>query len=165
VSRSRSGEVRPPKSPDTSVCALTAGPISNDAATGTNLEQPAVSRPPSQPVSATASDFQPRSLATTPLAARGPPAVGFGDEYSCGVTEFLRRVGLGRTKLYELIDAGELETFLLDGKRMVVIASWLAYVARRQAAERNGQLKGRSVISARGVRFSRRLPSGGHDGR
>jgi hypothetical protein len=81
------------------------------------------------------------------------------------VTEFLRRVGIGRTKLYELIDADEIETFLLDGKRMVVIASWLAYVTRRQAAERNGQLKGRSVIGARGVRSFRRLPTGGHDGR
>jgi hypothetical protein len=75
------------------------------------------------------------------------------------VTEFLRRVGFGRTKLYELIDAGEIETFLLDGKRMVVIASWLAYVARRQAAERNRQLKGRSVKSVAVVRSSQRPPS------
>ena len=71
----------------------------------------------------------------------GPPRVrlGFGDEYSCGVTEFLRRVGIGRTKLYQLL-AGEIESFLLDGKRMIVIPSWLEYVARRQAAERAGQL-------------------------
>jgi hypothetical protein len=65
--------------------------------------------------------------------------LGFGDEYSCGVTEFLRRVGIGRTKLYQLLD-GEIESFLLDGKRMIVIPSWLEYVARRQAAERAGQL-------------------------
>jgi len=156
--RSRSAEIQPPQSPDTAACALTAGLIANNAAAGPNPEQP-VSRAPSQPVSATASDFQPRPLAATPLGARGPPAAGFGDEYSCGVTEFLRRVGFGRTKLYELIDAGEIETFLLDGKRMVVIASWLAYVARRQAAERNRQLKGRSVKSVAVVRSSQRPPS------
>ena len=70
------------------------------------------------------------------------PAVrpGFSDEYSCGVTEFLRRVGIGRTKLYQLLD-GEIESFLLDGKRMVVIPSWLEYVARRQAAERAGEFR------------------------
>jgi hypothetical protein len=58
------------------------------------------------------------------------------------VTEFLRRVGIGRTKLYQLLD-GEIESFLLDGKRMIVISSWLEYVARRQAAERAGQLRKR----------------------
>ena len=137
--RPRSAELWPPQSPDTAACALTGGAISNDAAAEPNPEQPTTSRPHSKPVSATASDLRSRPLAATPLAARGPPAFGFGDEYSCGVTEFLRRVGIGRTKLYELIDAGELETFLLDGKRMVVIASWLAYVTRRQAAERNGR--------------------------
>ena len=76
----------------------------------------------------------------------GPPVrLGFGDEYSCGVTEFLRRVGIGRTKLYQLLDGEKIESFLLDGKRMILIASWLEYVARQQAAERAGQLrKGRA---------------------
>ena len=76
---------------------------------------------------------------TLPPPTGLPVRLGFVDEYSCGVTEFLRRVGIGRTKLYQLLD-GEIESFLLDGKRMIVIASWLEYVARRQAAERAGQL-------------------------
>jgi hypothetical protein len=46
---------------------------------------------------------------------------------------------------------------------MVVIASWLAYVARRQAAERDRQLKGRSFISAAVARSSPRSPSGSGD--
>jgi hypothetical protein len=81
---------------------------------------------------------------TTLPPPTGPPRarLGFGDEYSCGVTEFLRRVGIGRTKLYQLLD-GEIESFLLEGKRMILIASWLEYVSRRQAAERAGQLRKR----------------------
>jgi hypothetical protein len=59
------------------------------------------------------------------------------------VTEFLRRVGICRTKLYQLLDGGKIESFLLDGKRMILIASWLEYVARQQAAERAGQLRKR----------------------
>ena len=90
---------------------------------------------------------------TLPQPAELPCArLGFGDEYSCGVTEFLRRVGIGRTKLYQLLD-GEIESFLLDGKRMIVVASWLGYVARRQAAERAGQLRKRQA-GRRGIEQS-----------
>ena len=94
-----------------------------------------------QPVDTENANAPPRPSVETPIAPGGPPSwLGFHDEYSCGVTEFLRRVGIGRTKLYQLLDGGEIESFLLDGKRMIVIASWLEYVARRQAAERAGQL-------------------------
>jgi hypothetical protein len=52
----------------------------------------------------------------------------------------LRRSGIGRTHLYALIADEEVETFLDGSKRMVVIASWAAYIARRQEAERSGKL-------------------------
>jgi hypothetical protein len=67
------------------------------------------------------------------------------------VSEFLRRSGIGRTHLYALIDAREVETFLDGTKRMIMIASWAAYIARRQEAERTGKLgKRKGSVGRRG---------------
>lgn len=87
------------------------------------------------------------------LAPRGPPALrfGFADEISCGVSEFLRRSGIGRTHFYALINQSQIDTFLDGGKRMVLIASWAAYIARQQDAERHGRLiRRRHCIRRRG---------------
>jgi hypothetical protein len=82
------------------------------------------------------------AAATIPPPPSLPVASGFrSDEYSCGITEFLRRTGVGRTKLYELLKNGEVESFRLDAKRLILLGSWAAYVARRQAAERAGEMR------------------------
>jgi hypothetical protein len=139
-------------------------PLSNDATIARTGSSQVASQPTEQrpATSGRAALFKagsgsalPQSLKKSAHASDVPPAGAFYDEYSCGVTAFLRRVGIGRTKFYELIDADEIQTFLLDGKRMVVIESWLAYVARRQAAERNGELRGRRVKSTRDSPCSR----------
>ena len=39
------------------------------------------------------------------------------------IREAGRIVGVGRTKTYELLDRGDLETVKLDGRRLVVMAS------------------------------------------
>ena len=124
---------------DTAACALTGGfdQAANETTTPARLTTPAAP----QPINTENEGAPPRPSVGAP---RGPPSLlGFHDEYSCGVTEFLRRVGIGRTKLYQLLDGGKIESFLLDGKRMILIASWLEYVARQQAAERAGQLRKR----------------------
>ena len=131
-----------PQPSDAAACALTVGfdQAANETTTPERLTTPAAP----QPVKTENAGAPPRPSAGTPIAPRGPPSwLGFDNEYSCGVTEFLRRVGIGRTKLYQLLDGGEIESFLLDGKRMILIASWLEYVARQQAAERAGQLRKR----------------------
>jgi hypothetical protein len=87
----------------------------------------------------------------------GPPAVrfGFSDEFSLGVSEFLRRTGIGRTHFYALLNANQVASYLDGSKRMVLIASWLAYVTRRQAAERAGQLGKRpGTAGSRGLKKS-----------
>jgi hypothetical protein len=82
------------------------------------------------------------AAATIPPPPSLPVATGFrDDEYSCGISEFLRRTGVGRTKLYQLLQNGEVESFRLDAKRLILLPSWVAYVARRQAAERGGEMR------------------------
>lgn len=45
-----------------------------------------------------------------------------------------RMLAIGLTKLYELLNAGELESYLHGGSRRITVASVNAYVARRLAA-------------------------------
>ena len=41
--------------------------------------------------------------------------------------------GIGETKLYELINAGEIESFLMDTLRLFDVASIEAFLARKRA--------------------------------
>ena len=52
-----------------------------------------------------------------------------------GTEEVCRVLGIGRTKLHELIDRGELKMWKLDGKRKITRAGLEAYV-RAQARRR-----------------------------
>ena len=52
-----------------------------------------------------------------------------------GTDEVCRVLGIGRTKLHELIDRGELKMWKLDGKRKITRAGLEAYV-RTQARRR-----------------------------
>lgn len=56
---------------------------------------------------------------------------------SYNVNEAAAAVGVGRTKLYDLINRGELQTFRLDGRTLIradVLASFVDRVSRQFAA-------------------------------
>jgi excisionase family DNA binding protein len=46
------------------------------------------------------------------------------------ISEFCRETGLGSTKVYELINSGELETLTIGKKRLIQLESWRRYLAK-----------------------------------
>jgi hypothetical protein len=62
---------------------------------------------------------------------RGTPAT---DIITAPIDRFCELAGIGRSKVYELIGAGELESVVLGGRRLVVIDSWLRLIAAELAA-------------------------------
>jgi excisionase family DNA binding protein len=50
----------------------------------------------------------------------------FAERLSCTIDEACEATGLGRTKLYELIGSGRVETTLVDRRRLVLMRSLLA---------------------------------------
>jgi excisionase family DNA binding protein len=60
------------------------------------------------------------------------------DIITAPVGEFCRLSGLGRTKVYELINAGELESITIGKRRLIVMASYTRLIERRRAAEGSG---------------------------
>jgi len=55
-------------------------------------------------------------------------------EHLLPITEAARRLGVGRTKAYELVAAGELEAVHIGKRHLVVAESVADYVARLRAA-------------------------------
>jgi excisionase family DNA binding protein len=51
--------------------------------------------------------------------------VPFAERLTCTITEACEAVGLGRTKLYELIDEGRLASITIGRRRLVVVRSLL----------------------------------------
>jgi hypothetical protein len=51
------------------------------------------------------------------------------------VPQFLAAAGIGRTMLYELIGAGEIESVKIGKRRLIIVQSYLDLLARRRAAE------------------------------
>ena len=72
---------------------------------------------------------QPAPLATrrTPArrAPRSPSEIPFLQRPTCTIDEACRAAGLGRTKLYELIRCGVLETSTVGRRRLVLVPSLL----------------------------------------
>lgn len=53
------------------------------------------------------------------------------------VNEACRAIGVGRTKIYDLINRGDIETFRLDGRTLIradVLAAFVDRVSGRRAA-------------------------------
>jgi excisionase family DNA binding protein len=48
---------------------------------------------------------------------------------TCGIADACAALGIGRTKLYELIAAGKLDARALDGRTVIIAESIRAYVA------------------------------------
>jgi hypothetical protein len=49
------------------------------------------------------------------------------------IRQFGQISGIGRSKIYELLDAGELESIHLGARRLIVVDSYRRLVARLQA--------------------------------
>jgi excisionase family DNA binding protein len=57
----------------------------------------------------------------SPKAPRG--AIPFAQRLTCTVAEACQATGLGRTKLYELIGEGQLDTTTIGRRRLVIVHS------------------------------------------
>lgn len=61
------------------------------------------------------------------LSERGD-TIPFMQRPTCSIREACKAVGLGRTKLYELIAAGKIKTICVGRRRLIQIASLLRYL-------------------------------------
>jgi excisionase family DNA binding protein len=57
------------------------------------------------------------------------------EELLVNVVEAARRLGIGRSKLYELLGAGEITSLRIGKSRRVVVADLTAFVERRVAKQ------------------------------
>lgn len=57
---------------------------------------------------------------------REPTTLPFAERLSCTIDEACEATGLGRTKLYQLIGAGQIITTTVGRRRLVVVRSPLA---------------------------------------
>jgi excisionase family DNA binding protein len=56
------------------------------------------------------------------------------DPITATIAEFCKLSGIGRSKTYELLAAGDLESIHVGVRRLIVVASYRRFVARLQAA-------------------------------
>jgi hypothetical protein len=49
--------------------------------------------------------------------------IPFSERPFCSVNEALEATSFGRTKFYELLNAGTIESVMVDGRRLVVVPS------------------------------------------
>lgn len=77
-------------------------------------------RPDHQPVNGGA--------ATAPHASPPHAAIPFSQRLTCTIAEACEATGLGRTKLYELIGAGCIDTTTVGRRRHVLVSSLIALI-------------------------------------
>ena len=81
----------------------------------------------------------PRAPHGCELADMVPGSIPFTQRLACTITEACEASGIGRTKLYELIGNGRLETTTIGRRRLVLVGSLLSLFApRRQRADSHG---------------------------
>jgi hypothetical protein len=56
------------------------------------------------------------------------------DRITASIGEFCILSGLGRTKIYELLGAGELDSILIGKRRLVIVESYRRLIERQRAA-------------------------------
>ena len=56
--------------------------------------------------------------------------ITFAERPTCSITEACRAVGFGRTKLYELMEEGHVETVKIGRRRLVRVPSLLGYLSK-----------------------------------
>lgn len=69
---------------------------------------------------------------------RSMDTIPFAQRLSCTIAEACGATGLGRTKLYELIGAGSLETTLIGRRRLVSVKSLLHLIAPKPSTQTRG---------------------------
>jgi len=67
--------------------------------------------------------------------SNGAGTIPFAERLTCTVTEACRATGIGRTKLYELMNGGYVKTQLVGRRRLVLVTSLLRLMGQepRQA--------------------------------
>jgi hypothetical protein len=59
------------------------------------------------------------------------------DRITTTIPEFRRLSGIGRSRIYELLDAGEIESIYLGTRRLILVDSYRRLIERkRQGAQR-----------------------------
>ena len=58
--------------------------------------------------------------------------IPFTERPTCSIAEACQAVGFGRTKLYELMDEGHIQTVKIGRRRLVRVPSLLSYLSRSQ---------------------------------
>ena len=56
------------------------------------------------------------------------------DRITASIGEFCILSGLGRTKIYELLGSGELDSILIGKRRLVIVESYRRLIERQRAA-------------------------------
>lgn len=72
------------------------------------------------------------------------------EQISTPIADFCRLSGLGRTKVYELIDSGQLQTVLFGRRRLVLLDSYRRLIATRLATQQPAPAAGRPPKRGRG---------------
>ncbi|MGE4323673.1 MAG: helix-turn-helix domain-containing protein [Sphingobium sp.] len=60
------------------------------------------------------------------------------DVITCSVSDAARALGLGRTRVYELLNSGQIESFTLGRRRLVKVNSIRKLVADNESKEKGG---------------------------
>ena len=82
-------------------------------------------------------DHGPSALrSSTARNSTGSTMVPFPDRLSCTIAEACEATGLGRTKVYELIGEGRLETTRIGRRRLVFVRSLRTLLEPEQGASR-----------------------------
>lgn len=71
-------------------------------------------------------------------APSGPNSIPFTERLSCTISEACAATGLGRTKLYDLIGAGAVETTLVGRRRLVSVRSLVRLIGREPGQSSSG---------------------------
>jgi excisionase family DNA binding protein len=79
-------------------------------------------------------------LARSPQAPRGGNGLQFVDRLACTIDEACSAIGLGRTKLYELIGEGRVETTSVGRRRLVLVRSLVALIDQRRDGVADGKV-------------------------
>lgn len=69
-------------------------------------------------------------LPVTPSSAKlgKSKSIPFNQRFTCTIDEACEATGLGRTKLYELIGAGQLATTTVGRRRLIGVSSLLSFL-------------------------------------
>ena len=63
----------------------------------------------------------------------GEPVMAFGERLTCSVAEASKAIGLSRSKLYELMSGGEVQSVTIGRRRLVSVSSLMRLTGNPQA--------------------------------